>query len=62
LHPQEFKQSIQGYSKGMKQSKTMSFLRNLDSTEYTAPTQEEKAALPTNVDWRILGISTPVKD
>jgi len=58
----EFKDSIKGISKGMKNSHGKSLFRNLGVAEYETPTEEELAALPASIDWRDAGVVTPVKD
>jgi len=55
----EYKQSIKGYSKGMKTSYAQ---RNLQVTEHETPTKEQMASIPETVDWRNEDVITPVKD
>jgi len=57
----EFKDSIKGYSKGMKHSQGSSS-RYLASSEHRTPTAEEMASIPSSFDWRDHGVVTPVKD
>jgi hypothetical protein len=51
MTPKEFKESIRGYAKGMKNSSSNSF-RSLASAEHPTPTKEQLLSLPANVDWR----------